>query len=137
MVLQKRPSTEGEVSMNTITMGVDLAKQVFSVCEMAATGHVVSRRDLGREAFALWLAQVPVGTVVAMEACTGAHHWARRCLEHGGQPRLMAAQFVSPFRKSHAGATVDSPTCFPITLRQDTGRDRQQTRTSDLGNARA
>jgi len=86
--------------MSSITMGVDLAKQVFSVGEMAATGHVVSRRDLGREAFALWLAQIPVGTVVAMEACTGAHHWARRCLEHGGQPRLMAAQFVSPFRKS-------------------------------------
>jgi len=48
----------------------------------------------------LWLTQVPVGTVVAMEACSGAHHWARRCLEHGLQPRLIAAQFVTPFRKS-------------------------------------
>ncbi len=35
-----------------------------------------------------------------MEACSGAHHWARRCLQHGLQPRLMAAQFVAPFRKS-------------------------------------
>lgn len=86
--------------MNTITIGVDLAKSVFSVCEVDAAGHVLGRRDLGREAFALWLAQVPAGTVVAMEACSGAHHWARRCLEHGLQPRLMAAQFVTPFRKS-------------------------------------
>jgi len=86
--------------MSTITMGVDLAKRVFSVCEMTETGHVVGRRDLSRETFALWLAQVPAGTVVAMEACTGAHHWARRCHEHGLQPRLMAAQFVTPFRKS-------------------------------------
>ncbi len=86
--------------MNTITIGVDLAKRVFSVCEVDAAGHVLARRDLGREAFALWLAQLPVGSVVAMEACSGAHHWARRCLEVGLRPRLMAAQFVTPFRKS-------------------------------------
>jgi hypothetical protein len=64
--------------MSTITIGVDLAKSVFSVCEVDAAGHVQRRQDLGREAFALWLAQVPAGTVVAMEACSGAHHWARR-----------------------------------------------------------
>jgi hypothetical protein len=60
---------------------VDLAKSVFSVCAVEITGHVQRRQDLGREAFALWLAQVPAGTVVAMEACSGAHHWARRCLD--------------------------------------------------------
>ncbi|MGA9342923.1 MAG: IS110 family transposase, partial [Rhodanobacteraceae bacterium] len=38
--------------MNTITIGVDLAKRVFSVCEVDAAGHVLARRDLGREAFA-------------------------------------------------------------------------------------
>ncbi|MDE2091750.1 MAG: IS110 family transposase [Gammaproteobacteria bacterium] len=86
--------------MNTITIGVDLAKSVFSVCEVDAAGCVRGRRDLGREAFALWLAQVPAATVVAMEACSGAHHWGRRCLEYGLQPRLMAAQFVKPFRKN-------------------------------------
>jgi len=86
--------------MLTITIGVDLAKNVISVCELDAGGRVLRRRDIGREAFALWLAQLPAGTVVAMEACSGAHHWARRCLEHGLQPKLMAAQFVKPFRKS-------------------------------------
>ena len=86
--------------MSTITIGVDLAKSMFSVCAVDGAGHVQRRQDLGREAFALWLAQVPAGTVVAMEACSGAHHWARRCLEVGLQPRLIAAQFVTPFRKS-------------------------------------
>ena len=86
--------------MNTITIGVDLAKSVFSVCEMDDSGHVLRRRDLKRDAFAAWLAQVPAGTVVAMEACSGAHHWGRCCLEFGLQPRLMAAQFVTPFRKN-------------------------------------
>ena len=86
--------------MGTITMGVDLAKQVFSVAELDSGGKVRQRRDLKRGAFAAWLVQLPPGTVVAMEACSGAHHWARRCLEYGLVPRLMAAQFVKPFRKS-------------------------------------
>jgi len=85
--------------MNTITVGVDLAKSVFSVCEVDAAGHVLRRRELKRDAFAVWLAQLPAGTVVAMEACSGAHYWARRCLEYGLQPRIIAAQFVTPYRK--------------------------------------
>ena len=85
--------------MSTITLGVDLAKSVFSACEMDGAGHVLRRQDLKRDAFAVWLTQRPAGTVVAVEACSGAHHWARRCLEHGLQPRIMAAQFVKPYRK--------------------------------------
>ena len=88
--------------MNTITIGVDLAKSVFAICELDEYGRVRLRKELKREAFASWLAQLPVGTVVAMEACSGAHHWGRRCLEFGLQPKLMAAQFVKPFRKSQA-----------------------------------
>lgn len=86
--------------MRTITIGVDLAKQVFSVCSVNAAGGVQERRDLRRDAFMQWLPSVPAGTTMAMEACSGAHHWARRCQDHGLQPRLMAAQFVAPFRKS-------------------------------------
>ena len=85
--------------MSTITIGVDLAKSVFSACEVDGRGRVLQRQDLKRDAFAVWLAQLPAGTVVAMEACSGAHHWARRCLEYGLEPRIIAAQFVTPFRK--------------------------------------
>ena len=88
--------------MTTITIGVDLAKQVFSTCTVDVSGRVQKRKDFQRDDFAAWLAQVPAGTVVAMEACSGAHHWGRRCLEYKLQPRLMAAQFVTPFRKSRA-----------------------------------
>lgn len=86
--------------MSTITLGVDLAKSVFSACEMDGAGHVRRRQDLRRDAFIAWLPQLPAGTVVAMEACSGAHHWARRCQAYGLQPKIMAAQFVKPFRKS-------------------------------------
>ena len=83
-------------------VGVDLAKNVFSICVLDGSGRVHQRKELRRPAFAIWLAQLPANTVVAMEACSGAHHWARRCQFHGLEPRLMAAQFVTPFRKSQS-----------------------------------
>lgn len=86
--------------MSTITIGIDLAKSVFSTCTVDGQGHVLDRKDLKRDAFVLWLAQIPAGTPVVMEACSGAHHWARRCQAYGLEPRLIAAQFVTPFRKS-------------------------------------
>jgi len=92
--------------MNTTTVGVDLAKQVFAVCVLDGQGRVQQRRELRREAFGAWLAQLPAGTTVAMEACSSAHHWARVCMEHGLLARLIAAQFVTPFRKSR-GAKND------------------------------
>ena len=42
--------------MSTITIGVDLAKDVFSVCELDAGGRVGQRKELRRDAFAAWLA---------------------------------------------------------------------------------
>ncbi|MEO8780043.1 MAG: IS110 family transposase [Rhodanobacter sp.] len=96
--------------MSAIATGVDLAKSVFSVCEVDVSGRVLRWQDLRREAFGVWrlafgvwLAQVSAGTVVAVETCSGAYHWRWRCLEHGLQPRLMAAQWVKPYRKSQHG----------------------------------
>lgn len=92
--------------MNTTTVGVDLAKQVFAICVLDDQGRVLQRREFRREAFTAWLAQLPAGTTVAMEACSSAHYWGRVCVEHGLQARLIAAQFVTPFRKSR-GAKND------------------------------
>lgn len=67
--------------MNTIAIGVDVAKAVLSESEVDGAGHVRRRRNLRRQLLVLWLAQLPADTVVAMVACSGAHHWARRCVE--------------------------------------------------------
>jgi transposase len=100
IVMRLNNQTKEKSPMNTITAGVDLAKLVFSICMVDAFGHVLQRKDLKRAEFAAWLAQVPAGTVIAMEACSGAHHWGRRCLEYGLVPRLMAPKLVKPYRKS-------------------------------------
>lgn len=86
--------------MDTTLIGVDLAKHSFSVCEVNQTGRVLRRQELKRPAFAAYLAQLPAGIEVAMEACGGAHYWGRRCHALGLVPRVMAAQFVKPFRKA-------------------------------------
>ncbi|WP_422560870.1 hypothetical protein [Parvibaculum sedimenti] len=56
---------KGKSPMGTITMGVDLAKQVFSVCVVDGSGRVGQRCDLKRDAFAAWLMQLRPGSVVA------------------------------------------------------------------------
>lgn len=88
--------------MDVTSAGVDLAKTVISVCAIARDGRVCDRRDLKREAFSLWLSRLPAGCVIGLEACGCSHFWARRMLEIGLQPRIMAAEFVAPYRKSRA-----------------------------------
>ena len=50
--------------MRNITIGIDLAKSVFSTCTVDATGRVVQRQDLRREAFASWLVQLSTPTEI-------------------------------------------------------------------------
>ena len=95
-----QPSAEEEVSTSTLTFGANLGKSVFSVGALDGFGHVLRRKDLQREPFGLWLAQLPDGTTLAMEAFSGAHHGARHGLAVGLEPRIIAAQFVSPFPKA-------------------------------------
>ena len=79
-------------------VGVDLAKQVIQVHAVDAAGRKVLGKALKRDQFLPWCAHLPAGCVVAMEACSGAHHWARRLRAMGLDARLIAAHFVSPYR---------------------------------------
>jgi transposase len=88
--------------MDITHVGVDLAKTVFSVCVISSEGRVVERRDLKRDALVPWLQRLPAGCVVGMEACGASHHWARLVGALGLVPRIMAAEFVEPHRKSRS-----------------------------------
>lgn len=88
-----------EITRNEIVrVGVDLAKRVMQVHAVDGVGRVVSKKALSRESFVAWCAQLPPGCLVAMEACGGAHHWARKLRALGLDARLMAGHFVSPYR---------------------------------------
>ena len=79
-------------------VGVDLAKNVIQVHAVDGSGRRVLARAIKREQFLAWCALLPAGCVVAMEACSGAHAWARRLRAMGVDARLIAASFVSPYR---------------------------------------
>ncbi len=79
-------------------LGIDLATQVFHVVGIDAAGEVVLKRKLRRAQFPEFMATLPPCTVY-MEACGSAHHWGRRFVAYGHEPKIIAAQFVTPFRK--------------------------------------
>ena len=81
-----------------VRVGVDLAKLVIQVHAVDAAGRRVVSRALKRDQFIAWCAQLPAMCLVAMEACTSGHHWARRLRAAGLDARLIAAHFVSPYR---------------------------------------
>lgn len=95
--------------MQTIVrVGVDLAKNVLQVHAVDAQGRMVTNRSIQRSKFLAWCAQLPVGCLVAMEACGGAHHWCRQLLRMGLDARMMAAALVSPYRMQGKGGKNDA-----------------------------
>jgi transposase len=85
--------------MNIVsTVGIDLAKNLFSVHGVDARGVVMIRRTVARAKLAQLVAQLPP-CLIGMEACSGAHEWARRFAAFGHSVKLMAPKFVAPYRK--------------------------------------
>lgn len=86
--------------MAILTVGIDLAKNVFAVHGVNEAGRAeFVRPSVGRAKFSAMVAALPPCTI-GMEACSGAHHWARLFMAHGHTVRLMAPKFVTPYRMS-------------------------------------
>jgi transposase len=88
--------------MEVMRVGVDLAKSVFQVHGVDARERPVWERQLRRND---WLravcTRVAPEAEIGMEACAGAHHWARVLQARGYRVKLMAPQFVKPYVKSN------------------------------------
>jgi transposase len=86
--------------MNLVsTLGIELAKNTFSVHGVSNTGEVVLRRTVPRAKLVELVAQLSP-CLIGMEACSGAHEWARQFGRFGHSVKLMAPKFVAPYRKS-------------------------------------
>lgn len=95
--------------MKIIRVGVDLAKNVFQVHGVDRQEKPVWRQKLNRaEWIKILLQKIEPGGVIGMEACGGAHHWARRLQSHGYTVRMMAPQFVKPYVKSNKNDANDA-----------------------------
>lgn len=97
-------------------IGVDLAKNVFQLHGAAVNGSVVFRKKLTRLQFERFMA-VQSACTVAMEACAGAHHWARVLAGMGHAPLLIAPRYVKPFVKRHKNDSADAEAIVEAALR--------------------
>ena len=89
------------------TIGLDLAKRVFQVHGVDATGAVVLRKRLRREDVLVFFTQLPACRV-GMEACSTAHHWARELQALGHEVRLMPPQDVKPYVTRNKNDAADA-----------------------------
>ena len=95
--------------MKLIRVGVDLSKQVFQAHGVDRHEQSVWRRKLSRTDWLKTLLKtIEPGCVVGMEACGGAHHWARQLQQHGYTVKLIAPQFVKPYVKSNKNDANDA-----------------------------
>ena len=93
--------------MKLMSVGIDLAQNVFQVHGVNAHGKTVMRKQLKRHQVAAFFANMPP-CLIGMEACGSAHHWARKLRTLGHDVRLMAPQFVKPYVKTNKNDAADA-----------------------------
>ncbi len=90
-----------------ITIGVDLAKNVYQVHGVDAEGGVFYRRQLRRgQMLPFFKKQRPC--LVGMEACATSHHWGREIAALGHEVRLMPPRYVKPYVKRNKNDMADA-----------------------------
>ncbi|MGO4478680.1 IS110 family transposase [Massilia sp. 2TAF26] len=95
--------------MKLIRVGVDLAKNVFQLHGVDRSEKEVWKRKLDRGSWIkVLLDRVESGCEIGMEACSGAHHWARLLQAKGFTVKLIAPQFVKPYVKSNKNDANDA-----------------------------
>lgn len=96
--------------MTVKTVGLDLARDVFQVHCVSATGRQIINKKIKRAKLLAFFGNLP-RCVVGMEACGSAHHWDRELRKLGHDVRLMPAAYVKHYVKW--GKTLR---CSPLLL---------------------
>lgn len=89
------------------TVGLDLAKHVFHVHGVDASGRVIVSKALRRKDVLVFFAQMPP-CLVGVEACGSAHHWGRELIKLGHDVRIMPAAYVKPYVRRQKNDAADA-----------------------------
>ena len=92
---------------DVITIGLDIAKNVFQVHGVDCAGDVVIRRQLRRRQVLPFFKKLP-GCLVGIEACATAHHWGRQLIGLGHEVKLMPPHYVRPYVKRGKNNAADA-----------------------------
>jgi len=93
--------------MKSTTIGLDIAKNVFQAHGVDAKGNVVLRKVLKRRQVLEFFAN-RAPSLIGMEACAGAHYWARELGKQGHEVKLISPQFVKPYVKGNKNDANDA-----------------------------
>lgn len=93
--------------MKLTRIGVDLAKNVFQIHGVNAQEEVIAKKKLTRKQMLPWFQSLPP-CLIGMEACAGAHYWARELMKFGHTVKLMAPQLVKPYIKGQKNDANDA-----------------------------
>lgn len=104
--------------MQAIRFGIDLAKNVFQVHGVDASGQVVVQRQLRRAQVEKFFAAQPPA-LIGMEACGSAHHWARTLSALGHEVKLMPPAYVKPYVPRNKNDARDAQGCCEAVSRPD------------------
>jgi transposase len=96
--------------MQLTTIGLDIAKNVFQVHGVDRHGKVVLRKRLSRGRVLAFFANLPP-CLIGLEACGGAHYWARELRALGHEVRLMPPQYVKAYVKTNKHDAADAEGC--------------------------
>ena len=82
-------------------IGIDLAKRVFQVCVVDIQSQKLRVNKEVKRVVLLDFMRHQSPARVFLEACGGAHYWAHQLGKLGHEVKIIAPQFVKPFRKGH------------------------------------
>ena len=88
-------------------LGIDLAKLVFSIHGVDEHSKCKFRKTVKRNKLLAEIAKLPP-CIIGMEACSGAHYWAREFTKLGHDVRIMAVKFVIPYRQNEKNDANDA-----------------------------
>ena len=91
------------------TVGLDLAKHVFQVHCVDASGRVVVAKAIRRNTLLEFFASLPP-CLVGLEACGSAHHWARELMALGHEVRIMPPAYLKPYIRRQKNDASDAAT---------------------------
>ena len=98
------------------TVGIDLAKNIFQVYGADEKGNKIFTKRIKRSKLLEFMANLPP-CLIGMEACGGAHYWARKFRSYGHEVKMMSPKFVKPYVKSNKNDANDAEACCEAVTR--------------------
>jgi transposase len=104
--------------MQIRSVGIDLSKTIFHLVALGDNSKVLLKRKFSQKQLIAFTANMQT-SLIGMEACSGSHFLGRALREQGHDVKLIPAQFVKPFVKSHKNDFIDAEAIAEAVVREN------------------